>query len=137
MLSIDRIKEIQRIERNGICHYRIVEFDDKTASGETVEMEISYCRPDAAGYNKNSLPVLWKKHGWTKDVMPSYICINVFALQPDGMCYGYYNPQERTTEDGERRIINFEYMFPITEENEKRLLQAVADMANKGKKHIA
>ena len=131
------MKETYRVEWNGVLHRRIVEFEDKTASGETVGMEILYSRPDAAGYNKNSLPVAWMKHGYTKELLPSYISINTYAQQPDGLCYGYYNPQEKISEDGKGRIINFDYMFPISEENERRLIQAVADMANKGMKHIA
>lgn len=131
------MKETYRVEWNGICRRRIVEFEDKTASAEIVGMEISYRRPDAAGYNKNSLPVVWQKHGYTKDVLPSYICIQTYAKQPDGMCYEYYNPQDKIREDGKGCIINFDYMLPITEENERILIQAVADMANKGQKHIA
>lgn len=136
MLSIDRIKETYRTEFNGILRRRVVEFEDKTAAGETVAVEIIYCWPDAAGYNKNSLPVLWHNHGYTKDILPSYLCINPFATQENGMCYGFYNPQEKTTVDGKRREINFEYMFAISDKNEKRLLQAVANMANKGQKNL-
>lgn len=113
---------------------RFVEFEDKTKDGETVGMEIVYCHEDRP--TTNSLVTLWHKSGYTKEVLKSYICIHTYATLDNGMCYGYYNPQEKPTADGKRREINFDYMFPISEENEKKLIQAVADMANKGQKHI-
>lgn len=133
-LSIDRLKEIRKTVFDGKIMNRFVEFEDKTKDGETVGMEIVYCHEDRP--TTNSLVTLWHKSGYTKEVLKSYICIHTYATLDNGMCYGYYNPQEKPTADGKRREINFDYMFPISEENEKKLLQAVADMANKGQKHI-
>jgi len=133
-LSIDRLKEIRKTIFDGKIMNRFVEFEDKTKDGETVGMEIVYCHEDRP--TTNSLVTLWHKSGYTKEVLKSYICIHTYATLDNGMCYGYYNPQEKPTADGKRREINFDYMFPISEENEKKLIQAVADMANKGQKHI-
>ena len=134
MLSIDRIKEIKTTEFAGKVMNKLVRFEDKTKYGEIVEIVISYCYEDET--TKNSLPRLWYKNGYTKELLTSYICIHTYVTLDDGMCYGYYNPQEKTTEDGKRRMINFDYMFPISKDNEKMLIQAVANMANKGQKHI-
>ena len=134
MLNIDRIKEIRTTEFAGRVMNKLVEFEDKTKDGETVGIEIMYCYEDEPA--KNSLTKLWYKNGYTKEILPSYICIHTYATLENGMCYGYYNPQENTTEDGKRRVINFDYMFPISKDNEKKLIMAVADMANKGQKHI-
>ena len=134
-LSIDRLKEIRKTVFDGKIMNRFVEFEDKTKDGETVGMEIMYCYEDRP--TTNSLVTLWHKSGYTTEVLKSYICIHTYATLDNGMCYGYYNPQEKPSADGKRREINFDYMFPISEENEKKLIQAVADMANKGMKHIA
>ena len=133
-LSIDRLKEIRKTVFDGKTMNRLVEFEDKTKDGETVGMEIMYSYEDQP--TTNSLVTLWHKSGYTKEVLNSYICIRTYATLDNGMCYGYYNPQEKPSADGKRREINFDYMFQISEENEKKLIQAVADMANKGQKHI-
>lgn len=114
---------------------KLLEFEDKTKDGEKAGIEIMYCYEDEA--TKNNLTKLWYKNGYTKEILPSYICINTYATLDNGMCYVYYNPQEKIAEDGKRRIINFDYIIPITEDNERILIQAVANMANEGLKHIA
>ena len=74
MLSIDRIKEIRTTEFAGRVMNKLVEFEDKTKDGETVGIEIMYCYEDEP--SKNSLTKLWYTNGYTKEILPSYICIH-------------------------------------------------------------
>ena len=135
MINANNAKEINRTEFDGKLMRRLVEFDGRTPAGEKMYVEIMYCRPDGATWNNSSLPVLWHKNGYTDHVLQSYICLNTDAEEENGMARGIYNPQHTLSEDGKRYEINFQWLLEISEENEIKLLQEVANMANKGIKN--
>ena len=87
--------------------------------GEKLLIELSECKNPGG---KNSLPVLWKKHGCIDRVLETYICINTYVTDTEGNCFGRYNPQTKISEDGKRHVINFDWMFENTEENKQKLI---------------
>lgn len=95
-------------------------FEEQNSAGERLQVELSECRPD--NRCKNSLPNLWKKHGYTARVLESYFCVRTYATDPEGVCRGRYNPQEETQNSSPQRSINFAWMLEATEENREKLL---------------
>lgn len=112
---------------------RMYEFNGTTPRGERVVAEISECYPsDGKGWGKYGLPTLWHKHGYTEEVLPSYLCLTVWAYDENGQCWGMYNPQHMLAWDGKRGILDFDWVLPVSQENVKRLLAEVVRRANEG-----
>lgn len=98
-------------------------FAEQNSKGERLQVEISECRPD--NLDKNSLPNLWKKHGYTEKRLESYFSVRTYATDPEGVCRGRYNPQEETQNGSPQRSINFAWMLEVTEENREKLLREI------------
>lgn len=94
-------------------------FAEQNSAGERLQVEISECRPD--NRMKNSLPNLWKKHGYTEKRLESYFSVRTYATDPEGVCRGRYNPQRVL---GANKI-NFDWMLEVTKQNRERLLQEI------------
>ena len=112
---------------------RMYEFFGTTPRGERVIAEISECYPsDGKGWGKHGLPTLWHKAGYTKEVLPNYLCLHVWAYDKDGQCWGMYNPQSKLSWDGKRFVIDFDWILTVSPENRDRLLAEVVRRANRG-----
>ena len=112
---------------------RMYEFNGRTPRGERVIVEVSECYPfSAKGWGKNDLPTLWAKKGWTDGVLPNYLSIHTYVYSPGETCWIGYNPQTRKAWDGERDVINFDWILPVSDENRNRLLAEVVRRANAG-----
>lgn len=96
-------------------------FAEQNKNGERLTVEITECRPD--NRSKSSLPNLWQKHGYTKKRLESYFSLSTYATDADGYCWGRYNPQEETASGKPQRVINFDWMLEVTEQNRERLLR--------------
>lgn len=107
----------------------LITFEELNAKGEKIQMELVRC--ENSGGN-NSLPALWKKSGHVDRVLETYWSLTTYATEDGGKgtCWGRYNPQEKQSEDGKRRVvINFEWMFEATEENRQKLIEEVERLA--------
>ena len=112
---------------------RMYEFNGRTPRGERVLCEISETHPYGKdGWGKHGLPTVWAKAGYTKEVLPNYLNVNVYVYDPDGSCWGKYNPQTCETWHGKRWVIDFDWMLTVSKENEQRLLAEVVRRANEG-----
>lgn len=96
--------------------------NEPNAKGETLIIELHRCTNPKG---KNALPELWKKHGYIDRVLDTYIGIDTYCTDSEGNCYGRYNPQTKLSDDGKRNVINFDWMFEDTEENEQKLIDEV------------
>ena len=96
-------------------------FKEKNKLGETLTVEITETFAD-------SLPKLWKKHGFTNKLYSSYLNVNCYVTDKDGICWGRYNPTEKLSDDGKRKIINFDYLLEVSEENKMYLLDLIYKM---------
>lgn len=92
----------------------------KNKKGESIIIEIS--RSVYENENKNSLPNLWKKHGYTTHLYNTALWIDCEVRDKDGNSYRKYEPTSKLSEDKKRYVVNFEWLFEATEENEKKLL---------------
>jgi len=103
-------------------------FTDLNAKGEKVMIEFVKCVPDLT--NKNSLPYLWQKAGYTDKLLETYWSIEVYVYDTEGNCWGRYNPQVKLSEDRKRHVINFDWLLEATEENKQKLIDEVYRLAS-------
>ena len=97
------------------------EFHNKKGERILVEIHVTHADPKS----KNSLPNLWKKHGFIKEAYYDYINISVYVYDEKG-CWSRYNPQHT-----KEHKINFKWLLPESEANKHKLLNEVYRLANK------
>lgn len=125
MKNIKELENKMIIEKMG-GHRTFYKFIEKNELGETLTVEISETYPDNT--NKNSLPNLWKQHGFTNKLYNSYLNVDCYVTDKDGTCWGKYNPTEKLADDKKRNVINFDYMLEVNEENKQYLLDLIYKM---------
>ena len=86
---------------------------------EMLMIELVECKNPGG---KNALPFLWYKSGYTNKILDTYLCIHTHCRDSEGNCCSKYNPQTKTSDDGNRNVINFDWMFENTEENKQKLI---------------
>ena len=100
----------------GQIHRFFVYPDETNSKGEklVLEFSIGYWGKDSKLWNS------WIRHGWTtkKDTL---LFLSVFSYQPDGTCWGKYNPQVKLSDDGKRTVVDFDYL-PEADADGYRLL---------------
>ena len=102
---------------------------EENAKKETLIIEIFATHSDEDkpfAKDKDSLPYLWHKNGWTDNVMESYINCHTYVHDSEGGCYGGYNVTEKY--DGKRNVINFDWLLEDTEENRKKIIEACIEL---------
>ena len=106
----------------------LITFEGVNSKNEKIQMELTRCESEGKA---GSLPYLWKKKRYMDRILKNWWCLSTFATEDagNGTCWGRYNPQEKISEDGKRRVINFEWMFEATEENRKKLIEEVERLA--------
>ena len=100
-----------------------VRFKEKNNLNEYLILQINEVYPPKC---KNSLPNLWKKHGFTDKILDSYYILDVCAFDENGYEYHKYNPQIAKS-DGNRSI-NFDYMLEVSEANMYKLIDSVYNL---------
>ena len=105
-------------------------FEEVNRNGERLTVEVTECRPDIG--DKNSLPQLWKKHGYTREVLKNYYSLTTYAKDAAGNCRGRYNPQHRLGPDGGRPVIDFAWLLPVSAENLEKLLTECRRLFSEG-----
>lgn len=88
--------------------------------GDRFLVEVSICEHDPA--SPSDLMNVWKKHGYITAVLPSHLSVSTYYTDEAGNCWGRYNITEKTSEDGKRRVVNFDYLKEATPENERELV---------------
>lgn len=132
MKNIKEFKNKMIIEKMGE-HRTFYKFTEKNKKGETLVVEISETFVDNS-LKSDTLPKLWKNHGFTNKLYNSYLNVNCYVTDKNGTCWGRYNPTEKLAEDGKRNVINFDYMLEVSEENKKYLLDLIYKMFMAGTK---
>ena len=94
------------------------EYPKRNKKDERLVIEVNSC------YNAESphcLPVLWHKAGYTKELILNYWSIRHFVYDKDENCYGAYD-YVKPSEDGKRRVVDFDWHFENTIENLEKLI---------------
>ena len=107
-------------------HRFFYEFLEKNKKGEKIVVEVTECYSNC---EKDSLPFLWKEHGFTKKLYKSYLCADVYVTDEEGNCYRKYNPTVKPSDDGKRYVINFDWMLEVSDENIEKILKEVNRLA--------
>ena len=101
-----------------------VRFIEKNNLNEYLILHINEVYPPKC---ENSLPVLWKKYGYTDKILDNYYILDVCAFDENGYEYHKYNPQIAKKSDGNRSI-NFDYMLEVSEANMYKLIDNVYNL---------
>lgn len=88
--------------------------------GERFTVEATSCKHHLS--DKRDLMNLWKKAGYIPAVLPSHISITTCYTDEEGNCLDRYNVTHTDSEDGKRRVINFDFLREATPENERELV---------------
>ena len=88
--------------------------------GESLLIELT--KIECNTKDKNSLPVLWYKHGYMNRILESYWYVDTYVRDIEGNCYRKYDP---TKINGK---INFNWKFEATEENKEKFLIEIYNM---------
>jgi len=94
--------------------------EETNKKGEKIIIEVSKCFYDNT--HKNSLPNLWKKYGYTDHLYNSVIWIDCEVTDKEGNARRKYEPTSKLSEDKKRMVINFDWMYEVSEENEEKVL---------------
>lgn len=101
-----------------------VRFKEKNHLNEALILQINEVYPPKC---KKSLPVLWKKYGYTDKILDNYYILDVCAFDENGYEYHKYNPQIAKKSVGNRSI-NFDYMLEVSEANMYKLIDNVYNL---------
>lgn len=88
--------------------------------GDNFIVEIIKCEHNLK--DRGDLMNRWKGAGYIKETLPTHIAVDTFFTDADGFCWGWYNPYIKKSEDGKRRVINFDLLREYTEENVAELV---------------
>lgn len=116
-------------------HRTFYKFTEKNKLRETLIVEISETFVDNS-LKSDTLPKLWKKHGFTNKLYDSYLNVQCYVTDKDGTCWGKYNPTEKLSDDKKRNVINFDYLLEVSEKNKQYLLDLIYKMFMANAKEI-
>ena len=117
-----------KIKERIMSDYRtFYDFEERNKKGEKITVEISKTFVD--DLSKSSLPYLWLKKGYTKKLFTNYLVCEVYAEDKKGNCYDRYNPTTKLSDDKKRMVIDFEWMLEVSDENIKKILDKVYQLA--------
>lgn len=103
-------------------------FDKYNKKGEKLCVEIGFSYDVAK--SPNSLPVIWHKKGFTKELITNWWSVKTYVTNEKGECYGAYDPTIKRSEDGKRFEINFDWHLSATDVNFKKLLEEILRQFN-------
>jgi len=73
----------------------------KNKKDEILAVEITETYP--GNTSKSSLPNLWKKHGFTNKLYNSYLNVNCYCTDRNGLCWERYNPTTKLSDDKKKK----------------------------------
>lgn len=83
--------------------------------GGNFEIVVSKCDHDL-NYKHDTMR-LWRKAGFIKTMLPTHIAVDTYYYDINGNCWGRYNVTHKLSDDGHRRVINFDYLREWTQDN--------------------
>ena len=85
------------------------------------------------GYHgPNDLMTLWKRNGWIKKELDTYIHIQTYYTDENNRCKSVYNATVKRNPRTHRDLINFDYIKEWTEENVIDIVIACLNMRDNG-----
>lgn len=86
----------------------------------TAAYEVTRCDHDLNNPHDNMR--VWRKAGFIKTMLPTHIAVETYYYDINGNCWGLYNITEKLSDDGNRRVINFDYLREWTQDNINELV---------------
>jgi len=116
---VNNMKNFKLTYQNEYRKVYISEIENK--KGEKIIIEL--CRSNYDNKSKYSLPKLWFKNGYTNHLYNTCLWVNCEVIDKKGNHIRKYEPTTKLSEDKKRLVIDFNWLFEATEENEKKLLR--------------
>lgn len=116
------IKEIKNISQVGNRYIINIEPYKEDQGQLIIELILVYTDIK----DKNSLPYLWYKNGYTKEIINNYISLDTCYTDEQNYSYRYYNPCTKKVND--KTVIDFDYILPIDEFNIEKIVVDAIDM---------
>lgn len=88
--------------------------------GDRFAVEVTRCDHDLNNPHDNMR--VWRKAGFIKTMLPTHIAVDTYYYDINGNCWGLYNITEKLSDDGNRRVINFDYLREWTQDNINELV---------------
>ena len=130
MVKIDEIAKslgfmVKRTCEFNAFYYLVDEngLDKRNAKGETLCVEIGFCYNNSK--SPKSLPVIWYKKGYTKEIITEWWNVDTFVTDIKGNCYRDYDPTIKRNWLYSRTEIDFDWHLPATDENFKKILEEI------------
>lgn len=93
----------------------------KNKKGERLVIELTRCTCDTS--SKNAITRRWKDAGFIPRAYESYWRVDTYCYDPDGNCWGRYNPQTAYNQEEKHACIDFRYLLDgATDENAAALV---------------
>jgi len=126
MIRLNHIEKTFGLDERSFSVY----FDGRTNKGERIFA--TFYQTKVNPEDKRGLPYLWKKKGYTDEILPSYWSVNVYTrrdIKPgEQLCYGRHLAYNPTI--GEDNKLNFDWVLEGTNENMKELIAEIERRAN-------
>lgn len=128
------MREYKEIINNNGGRYQLLRFTDRNAKNEQIEIELTYSG-DFSEAQKSSFPYLWEKYGYTKEFLPNYWSVRVFAIDENGNTGEAYNPTIKSKREPRecgfynRIVLDFDFIMTATDENKKRIIDEIEKRA--------
>lgn len=106
-------------------HGTLYTVHEPNAKGETMQFEIYHCHVANADKHKDCLPCMWYEKGYTDKIISDYLTVHTYVTDTEGDCWGRYNPTTKLADDKKRNVINFEWLFEDTSENEEKIVDEI------------
>lgn len=104
-------------------------YNGKNKKGETITICLSKHITDIT--NKKSIPVMWKKEGYTKEVLKSFWYVETY-VEKENLCVSKYNPTEKLYIEKQKNkiiqqsyVLDFDWVLEATEENATKILNEI------------
>jgi hypothetical protein len=92
----------------------------KKVEDDARTVEVTRCDHDLNNPHDNMR--VCRKAGFIKTMLPTHIAVETYYYDINGNCWGLYNITEKLSDDGNRRVINFDYLREWTQDNINELV---------------
>lgn len=99
-----------RVDNRGILYH----------IGDRFAVEVT--RRDHDLKDPHDLMRVWRKAGFIKNMLSTHITVDTYYYDINGNCWGLYNVTHKLSDDGNRRVINFDYLREWTQDNINELV---------------
>lgn len=121
MLKSNKTYTVEEVAQG--CRW-FLNVNTKNKKGERLVIELTRCTCDTS--SKNAITRRWEAAGFIPRAYESYWSVETYCYDPEGNCWGRYNPQITYNQEEKHACIDFRYLLDgATDENAAALVLEV------------